>query len=140
MSMNRTLLGDSGASKQAKRLKSSGTTWLYAMEPAKIAKIGTVLLTQFGRGMWKDEGEWRRDASACFRVRLFGGGGGGRRRAGKRGKGWDVQYVRVDGSGRSDRYAERLVKALEARMAQLVGEKGVTEWTREDIWDLAYLL
>lgn len=87
--------------------------------------------------MYKDErNEWRRDASACFRVRVLNGF----RARGEGGRGFEVEYVKVDGSGGSERYAERLLKALEARMEALVGDKGVRCWTREDIWDLAYLL
>lgn len=129
MSMNPALI-------QSKKNKSSGTKWLYAMSTDKIAQVKTVVLAQIGRGMYKDSAnDWRRDASACFRVRFLSHGD--RRRLGKD---WEVQYLKIDQSGVSDRYAERLVKALEMRMEQIAGEKGVREWTREDIWDLAYLL
>ena len=107
------------------------------MDAEKIAKISTVVFSQQGRGMYKNErNEWRRDASACFRVTLLSG----RRARCEDGRGFEVEYLQVDGSGRSERYAERLLRALETKMGVLAREKGLREWTREAIWDMAYLL
>ncbi|KAL1305268.1 hypothetical protein AAFC00_002179 [Neodothiora populina] len=131
ISMNPSLLSTTRKTK-----KTSGSRWLYSMSSASISRIRTVVFAQVGRGMYKDERNgWRRDASACFRVRFLSPGDSRRVN-----RDYEVQYLRIDPSGRSERYAERLVKALETRMEQLAGNKGVRAWTREDIWDLAYLL
>ena len=133
--MNPALVLHTKASKSKQNRLSS--RWLYVMDAEKIAKISTVVFSQQGRGMYKNErNEWRRDASACFRVTLLSG----RRARCEDGRGFEVEYLQVDGSGRSERYAERLLRALETKMGVLAREKGLREWTREAIWDMAYLL
>jgi hypothetical protein len=105
--------------------------WLDNMSNEKIGRIKTVVLVQIARGVYKDtHNEWHRDASACFRLKYS-----------KRGnKGYEIEYIRVDPSGRSDKYAERLVEALEMRMDKLVKHVGIKQWNRQSIWDMAYLL
>ncbi|KAF1343599.1 hypothetical protein BDV97DRAFT_83680 [Delphinella strobiligena] len=131
VSMNPSLL-------VSKAKRSNGSRWLYSMPTTKITRIRSVVLAQLGRGMYKDTSNtWRRDASAAFRIRFLNDGQ--KRRC--EGKSWEVVYLRIDGSGGSDRYAERMFKALEMRMeAMPVKEGQAREWTRQDIWDLAYLL
>ena len=105
--------------------------WLDNMSSERIAKIKTVVLVQIARGVYKDAyNEWHRDASACFRLRY----------SSKRDSGYEIEYIRVDKSGRSDKYAERLGEALEMRMNKLVKDMGIKQWNRQSIWDMAYLL
>ncbi|KAH0167122.1 hypothetical protein KCU86_g17949, partial [Aureobasidium melanogenum] len=105
--------------------------WLDNMSNEKIAKIKTVVLVQIARGVYKDAyNEWHRDASACFRLRY----------SAKSNIGYEIEYIRVDASGRSDKYAERLCEALEMRMDKLVKDMGIKQWNRQSIWDMAYLL
>lgn len=105
--------------------------WLDNMSSEKIGKIRTVVLVQIARGVYKDaHNEWRRDASACFRLRY----------SKRRDKGYEIEYIRVDPSGRSDKYAERLLEVLEMRMDKMVATMGVKQWNRQSIWDMAYLL
>lgn len=52
--------------------RTSGAKWLYAMPSSTIAHLKTVVLVQLNRGMYKDaRNEWRRDASAAFRIRFL---------------------------------------------------------------------
>jgi hypothetical protein len=105
--------------------------WLDTMSSEKMAKIKTVVLVQIARGVYKDAyNEWHRDASACFRLRY----------SAKRNSGYEIEYIRVDTDGRSDKYAERLGEALEMRMDKLVKDMSIKQWNRQSIWDLAYLL
>ncbi|KAI5271171.1 hypothetical protein E4T47_05542 [Aureobasidium subglaciale] len=105
--------------------------WLDNMSSEKIGKIQTVVLVQMARGVYKDAyNEWHRDGSAMFRIKY----------SKKRQSGYEIQYVCVDTSGRSDRYAERLREALEMRMDKLVKDLGIKQWNRQSIWDMAYLL
>ena len=101
------------------------------MSSDKIGKIQTVVLVQIARGVYKDAyNEWHRDASACFRLKY----------SKRRDSGYEIEYIRVDTSGRSDKYAERLREALEMRMDKLVKDLGIKQWNRQSIWDMAYLL
>lgn len=122
----------------SKAKRSNGSKWLYSMPTTKITRIRSVVFAQLGRGMYKDASNtWRRDASAAFRIHLLNDG----QKRRNEGKSWEVVYLRIDRTGASDRYAERMFKALEMRMeAMAVKEGQPREWTRQDIWDLAYLL
>lgn len=105
--------------------------WLDNMSSEKIGKIRSVVLVQIARGVYKDtHNEWHRDASACFRLKY----------SKRKTQGYEIEYIRVDPSGRSDKYAERLLEALEMRMEKLVGTMATKEWNRQSIWDMAYLL